>query len=109
MVGRPTLQDARSSLRRQYLMSLSSIVLVCALVALICAASVVWASRSIQQNGERVTALQVANGDIRQNMSDASAGLHNYILSGDEVTRAPYTVASTWLPLTQRKLMTLAG
>jgi two-component system, OmpR family, sensor kinase len=109
MVGRPTLQGARSSLRRQYLLSLASIVIVCTLVAVLCAAAVVWATNTVQDSADRVTQLQLANRDIRQNMSDASAALNDYVLSADAVTQAPFNAVKGWLPLTQRRLRVLAG
>lgn len=108
MVGRPTLHGARSSLRRQYLLALASIVTVCALVAVACAAAVVWSSRTIQDSADRVTQLEVANRDIRQAISDTSAAVNDHILGIPVTSKAPYLTAAGWLPLSQRTLRDLA-
>lgn len=98
-----------SSLRKQYATSLGMIVVVMVLTALVSAASVIAASIVVRNHADETVALQVANRDVLQDMTDAETGLHGYGISEDRSSLMPYELAMNWLPQDQRRLRDLAA
>ena len=104
---RPEPTDA-SSLRKQYARSLGLIVVLMVLTALISAASVIAASIIVRKHADEIVALQVANRDVLQDMTDAETGLHGFGISEDRSSLLPYELAMNWLPQDQYRLLDLA-
>jgi two-component system OmpR family sensor kinase len=101
-------QLERSSIRTHLRLSLAGVVLVLAVTVLASAASVVWASATLSRSADRVVALQTANRDVLQGVTDAETGIRGYGISSDRSALNPYVNAVNWLPQDQRRLRDLA-
>lgn len=99
---------ADSSLRRHYAVALVLVSGVLVFVAMATAASAVWTSLRVVDHSERILALEVANRDVMQDMTDAETGLHGYALTGNEASFLPYELAMNWLPQDLQRLADLA-
>ena len=99
----------RSSMRKQYLLSLVLIGVVLLLTTLVCAGAVIWASVSMRNAEERIVALGTANRAVLQDMTDADTGLASYRVRREQSSLAPYEFAMNFLPFDQRRLRGLAA
>ncbi len=97
-----------SSLGRQYATILTLIVGVLVFVGVVTSAAAVWSSLRVVDQSERIIALEVANRDIMQDMSDAVTGLQGYTLTREESAFVPYELAVNWLPSDLQRLERLA-
>jgi two-component system OmpR family sensor kinase len=101
-------EASRSSLRRQYGIALSMLVLVLVVTALISAIAVIWASSIVRGQAQEIVDLQTANRDVLQDMTDAETGVRGYGLSDDPKDLVAYELAMNHLPLDQKGLRELA-
>ena len=99
----------RSSMRKQYLLSLVLIGVVLLMTALVCAGAVVWASVSMRDAEQRIVALNTANRAVLQDMTDADTGLASYRVRREQSVLQPYEFAMNYLPFDQRRLRGLAA
>lgn len=102
-------QLAHGSLRRQYSAVLTVISAVLVFVGLATTGSAVWTSLRVLDHSESILALEIANRDVMQDMTDAETGLHAYALTGNEASFAPYELAMNWLPQDLQRLESLAA
>src|SRR4051812_34181364 len=99
----------RSSMRKQYLLSLALIGVVLLMTTLVCAGAVVWASISMRNAEQRIVALGTANRAVLQDMTDAQTGLASYRVRREQSVLQPYEFAMNFLPFDQRRLRGLAA
>src|SRR3954463_15840935 len=99
----------RSSMRKQYLLSLVLIGVVLLMTTLVCAGAVVWASVSMRNAEQRIVALGTANRAVLQDMTDAETGLASYRVRKEQSVLQPYEFAMNFLPFDQRRLQGLSA
>jgi signal transduction histidine kinase len=85
-------------------------VVVLVVTALICSVTVIWAATHIRAAGEEITALEVANRDVLQQMTDAQTGVRGYQIANEVKGAASqrYENAIIYLHEEQSQLRALA-